>query len=310
VSPAIYIFDEPSANLDEEASFHLAEIFVELKNLGNTLIIAEHRLSYLMEAADRIVYLQQGRLAAEYRPAEIRGLSVEQYRALGIRSPERIGIPCLPIPKEKTKAGDGEPAIAGRDISYRIKAKNILSAISLCAFPGMITAITGRNGVGKTTLGKILCGLARESGGMVLIRGKAAALRKRAAAVWYGASNTNTQFITHSVTEELLLLSSRNEERLETARALLKGLGLYEYRNAHPATLSGGQKQRLSLACGMFSGRDICIFDEPTSGLDGAGLLTVSRYFREMTETGKTVFIITHDNELMRECCTHRFNLD
>jgi energy-coupling factor transport system ATP-binding protein len=310
VSPDIYIFDEPSANLDEEASFHLAEILAELKNLGHTLVIAEHRLSYLMEVADRILYLEQGRLTAEYRPAEIRGLSVKQYRTLGLRSPERIGVPCLPVPKEETKSGDGEPAIAGRNISYRIKAKNILSAISLCAFPGMIIAVTGRNGVGKTTLGKILCGLARESGGMVLIWGKVATLRKRAAAVWYGANNTNTQFITHSVTEELLLLSPRNEERLETARIVLKGLGLYEYRNTHPAMLSGGQKQRLSLACGMFSDRDICIFDEPTSGLDGAGLLTVSRYFREMAEIGKTIFIITHDNELIRECCTHHFNLD
>jgi energy-coupling factor transport system ATP-binding protein len=310
VSPAIYIFDEPSANLDGEASFYLAEILGELKNLGHTLIIAEHRLSYLMEVADRIVYLEQGRLTAEYRPAEIRGLSVEQYRALGLRSPERIRIPRLPIPKAETIAGDGKPVITGRNISYRVKVKNILSEISFCAFPGMITAITGRNGVGKTTLGKILCGLTRESGGMVLIRGNPATLKKRTAAVWYGANNTNTQFITHSVTEELLLLSPRNEERLETARALLKGLGLYEYRNAHPATLSGGQKQRLSLACGMFSNRDICIFDEPTSGLDGAGLLTVSRYFREMAEIGKTIFIITHDNELIQECCTHRLNLD
>jgi energy-coupling factor transport system ATP-binding protein len=308
LSPDIFVFDEPSANLDEEASSHLAEILMDLKKQGRTLVIAEHRLSYLMELADRVVYLDRGRLAAEYCPAELKGLSPEQYRGLGLRSPERIDLPRLPVPKETAESG--EPAVAARDISYQAGGKVILSQISICAFPGMITAITGRNGAGKTSLGKILCGLARESGGTVVIGGKPATPKKRTAAVWHGADNTNTQFITHSVAEELLLLSPRNEEGLERARSILKRLGLYEYRNAHPAALSGGQKQRLSLACGMFSDRDICIFDEPTSGLDGAGLLTVSRCLREMAERGKTIFIITHDNELIRECCTHHFNLD
>ncbi|MDR0388079.1 MAG: ABC transporter ATP-binding protein [Treponema sp.] len=276
VSPAIYIFDEPSANLDEKASLRLAEIFADLKKQGNTLVIAEHRLSYLMDIADRVVYLEHGCLAVEHHPAELKKMSIEQCRAKGLRSPERISLPHLPSPAGVIKKPGETLSIEARDISYRIKNKTILSGISLRAFPGMITAITGRNGVGKTSLGKILCGLAGESGGMVLLREKAANRRKRAAAVWYSANNTNSQFITHSVTEEILLLSPRDPERLEAARVILKGLGLYEYRDSHPATLSGGQKLRLSLACGIFSGRDICIFDEPTSGLAGAGLLTVS----------------------------------
>ncbi|MDR1029898.1 MAG: ATP-binding cassette domain-containing protein, partial [Treponema sp.] len=117
------------------------------------------------------------------------------------------------------------------------------------------------------------------------------------------------QFFTHSVAEEIPLLPPGNEARIETVRTLLKKLGLYEYRNAHPATLSGGQKQRLSLACGIFSDRDVLVFDEPTSGLDGAGLRMVSNCLRETAERGKTIFIITHDRELIRECCTHSFSL-
>jgi energy-coupling factor transport system ATP-binding protein len=310
VSPSVYVLDEPSANLDEEASFQLAEILADLKRSRRTILIAEHRLSYLMEIADRIVYLEQGRLVGEYRPAELKGLSLEQRRSLGIRSPEPVAPPRLLSPAEEGGGGKGEPAVEAVNISFRIKTKTILSGISFRVFPGAITAITGRNGVGKTTLGKILCGLVRESGGAIALQGKAAGRRKRTAAVWYSANNTNSQFFTHSVTEELLLLSPRNEERLEQARSILKRLGLYECRNAHPATLSGGQKQRLSLACGMLSGREICIFDEPTSGLDGAGLFTVSQCFREMAEAGKTIFIITHDNELARECSARPFNLD
>ena len=310
VSPEIYVFDEPSANLDEESSSRLAETLRALKTQGHTLVIAEHRLSYLMETADRIVYLDHGSITAEYSPAELRGLPAKQRGAMGLRSSERIQVPLLPVPAEETNYTGETPAIDAAGISYRIKNKNILSGISLRAFPGMITALTGRNGVGKTSLGKILCGLIRESGGRVLIQGRPASPGKRVSAVWYGANNTGAQFIAHRASEELLLLSQRNEERLEAARSVLKGLGLYEYRDAHPATLSGGQKQRLSLACGIFSGRDICIFDEPTSGLDGEGLVMVSRCLREMARTGKTIFIITHDAELIRECCTHCIALD
>jgi energy-coupling factor transport system ATP-binding protein len=310
VSPEIYVFDEPLANLDGEASLHFAEILMDLKKSRHTLIIAEHRLSCFMEIADRIVYLEHGSVTAEYRPAELRALSAARRRALGLRSPERIDVPCLPSPEGGIRTGGGKPAIEAVDISYRVKEKTILAGISLRAFPATITAITGRNGIGKTSLGKILCGLIRESGGTVVMGENPASLKKRTAAVWYSANSTTTQFITHSVTEEILLLSPRNKERLDTARIILKQLGLYEYRDAHPAALSGGQKQRLSLACGLFSGRDICIFDEPTSGLDGEGLLMVSRCMREMAGTGKTIFIITHDNELIQECCTHCFNLD
>jgi energy-coupling factor transport system ATP-binding protein len=307
LSPGIYVFDEPSANLDEEASIHLAEIFEHLKKLRHTLIIAEHRLSYLMGIADRVVYLEKGRIAAEYTPSELMKLPQEAYRAMGLRSPRHISCPSLPSPGEGIESPADDPAIEVRDISYGVQKKTILSGLSFRAFPGTITAVTGKNGIGKTTLGRLLCGLVRETRGKVFLRGKPQRPGKRNRMVWYSANNTNTQFFTHSVAEEILLLSPGNEDRIETA--LLKKLGLYERRDSHPTTLSGGQKQRLSLACGIFSDRDVLVFDEPTSGLDGAGLLMVSNCLRETAKRGKTIFIITHDRELIRECCTHCFSL-
>ena len=86
---------------------------------------------------------------------------------------------------------------------------------------------------------------------------------------------------------------------LERARELLKQLGLYGYKDVHPATLSGGQKQRLSLACGILSGRDVLIFDEPTSGLDGGNMRIIADMLRNEADKGKTILVITHDGELI-----------
>ena len=122
-------------------------------------------------------------------------------------------------------------------------------------------------------------------------------------AVWYSSNDTGTQFFTNSVTEELLLYSDYAPERLERARTLLKKLGLYAYKDTHPAALSGGQKQRLSIACGILSDRGILIFDEPTSGLDGGNMGIVADVFRTEAEAGKTILVITHDRELMHRCC-------
>lgn len=159
------------------------------------------------------------------------------------------------------------------------------------------------NGAGKTSLAMVLTGLWKQSSGEIQIEGKRLAAGKRRRAVWYNSNDTGTQFFTNSVTEELLLYSDYAPERLERARTLLKKLGLYAYKDTHPAALSGGQKQRLSIACGILSDRGILIFDEPTSGLDGGNMGIVADVFRTEAEAGKTILVITHDRELMHRCC-------
>ena len=90
----------------------------------------------------------------------------------------------------------------------------------------------------------------------------------------------------------------------------MKQLGLYVYKDAHPATLSGGQKQRLSLACGILSGRDVLIFDEPTSGLDGGNMRIIADMLRDEADKGKTILVITHDGELIRRCCDRMVKIE
>ena len=107
---------------------------------------------------------------------------------------------------------------------------------------------------------------------------------------------------TASVAEELLLNAKLTEESKDRARNLLKELGLYEYRDAHPSALSGGQKQRLAIACAVFSGRRILILDEPTSGLDGQNMRLIAERLKSEARNGRTVLVITHDRELIESC--------
>ena len=175
--------------------------------------------------------------------------------------------------------------------------------ISLSVPEGSVTAITGQNGAGKTTLAQILCGLTKQTRGHILIDGKKARAAVRRKEIYYCGNDTSTQFFTASVAEELLLNTELTEESKDRARILLKELGLYEYRDAHPSTLSGGQKQRLAIACAIFSGRRILILDEPTSGLDGQNMRLVAERLRSEARNGRTILVITHDRELIESCC-------
>ena len=103
--------------------------------------------------------------------------------------------------------------------------------------------------------------------------------------------------------EELLLNTGLTEEIKSHARNLLKELGLYKYRDAHPSTLSGGQKQHLAIACAIFSGRRILILDEPTSGLDGRNMRLIAERLKSEARNGRTILVITHDRELIESCC-------
>ena len=111
-------------------------------------------------------------------------------------------------------------------------------------------------------------------------------------------------FSAQSTTTANALLNTRlTEESKSHARNLLNELGLYEYRDAHPSALSGGQKQRLAIACAIFSGRRILILDEPTSGLDGRNMRLIAERLKSEARNGRTILVITHDRELIENCC-------
>ena len=188
-------------------------------------------------------------------------------------------------------------------VSKSFGGQKVLDGLTMAVSEHSVYGFLGKNGAGKTTLAQILCGLARQTRGHILIDGKKARAAVRRRDIYYCGNDTSTQFFTASVAEELLLNTELTEESKDRARHLLKEFGLYEYRDAHPSALSGGQKQRLAIACAIFSGRRILILDEPTSGLDGQNMRLIAERLKSEARNGRTILVITHDRELIESCC-------
>lgn len=123
--------------------------------------------------------------------------------------------------------------------------------------------------------------------------------------MWFVMQESDYQLFSDSVFNELMISIEKTEENIFRAENLLKELGLWRFREQHPASLSGGQKQRLAFAVGLMNEPEFLILDEPTSGLDGANLHRVVELIRAISKRGVTVIIITHDHELIFGVCQH-----
>ena len=93
-------------------------------------------------------------------------------------------------------------------------------------------------------------------------------------------------------------------------RQVCKRLGLAGLESRHPASLSGGQKQRVTIGVALMKRSEIMVFDEPTSGLDGGNMLLIAEQLKNAVKNGKTVLVITHDEEFISKCCDYRLCVD
>lgn len=299
--PDIYVFDELSSNLDISSIRELRECIRRLKEDGKTLIIAEHRLSYLRGLADRVVYMKSGRISRIYTADEFEKLDVAKAREMGLRPYGKKEL--VPARREaETKIGRSMVRLSDYSFSYA-SGKEVLH-ISRCEIPmGSITAVIGNNGAGKSTFVRCLCGLEKKCRGTVEINGE---LRKRQRCLsncYLVMQDVNHQLFTESVLDEVLISMKHPNE--ETACAILRSLDLYDFKDTHPMALSGGQKQRTAIAGALASEKQIIVFDEPTSGLDYRHMKEVAENLRKLSALGKTLFIVTHDPELIAECCNY-----
>ncbi|MBO0409836.1 ABC transporter ATP-binding protein [Enterococcus hulanensis] len=296
-SPEIFVLDEPSANLDNQGNAQLAATVKQLKQAGKTILIADHRIHYLMEVVDRVVYLAKGEVNAQWTIDEFRQLSKTVLHSFDIREKQEVYI------SELLREENQEPAflaLQNLTIGYHRLAPSLIKDLNLTLAKGEIALITGENGLGKTTLARTLCGLNKEQAGSISINGQLQTAKKRREKCWFVLQDADYQLFSDSVLNELLLGTKKTEENLVKAERLLKELNLWKLKEQHPATLSGGQKQRLVFAVGLMREPELLILDEPTSGLDAGNMRRVQRMIVDYANKGITFVIITHDLEFAK----------
>ena len=302
MEPDVLVMDEPSSNLDAASILDLSKILAFWKSQGKTIIVSEHRLYYLRGLADRFIYLADGQVSHDYSAAEFEQLTEQQRSDMGLRTfaLERLLPPVLPQ--------QAKTALALRNFHFAYKNEPETLHIMDCEIPtNRIVGIIGNNGAGKSTFSRCFCGLEKRCGEIVW-NGKKYRPKDRLNTCYMVMQEVNHQLFTESVLDEVLI--SMEEANQKRAEEILSRLDLLDFKDRHPMSLSGGQKQRVAIASEIASKRSILFFDEPTSGLDYRHMKEVANVLRQVRDAGITVYVITHDLELILDCCTDIIHLE
>lgn len=297
----IFLLDEPTANLDFAATQQLRNILLKLKKQGKTLLLSEHRLYYLADIADEYWIMANGEIKHKYTAEKAKSLLPLQLHTLCLRT---LDLEKITVSERSPQPENMPQALSVSNLRYKYGRENraILSDVNFSVCEHEIVGLVGANGCGKTTLGKLIAGLYRSTGGEISLFGKAQKPKQLQKQVLFIMQEAEFQFFTNSVLHELQYGHKITDEFEKKTETLLKSMDMWECRDRHPFSLSGGQMQRLTLMMAYLSDKPIVILDEPTAGQDAESLKRCAELIREMGKE-KTVLIITHDLELIADAC-------
>lgn len=299
LGPRLLVLDEPTSNLDAAAIAQLHDMIAVMKRQGVTVVLAEHRLAWITDLADRYFFFAAGHLAAQWSAAEFAALPADTLAGDGLRA--RTLDDCRAGIRAKQSARcPGTPVLTLEGVTLGCDKKHPLRTLPDMSFAaGEIVGLMGRNGIGKSTMARTLCGLLEPVSGKIFRNGRPANARERLRSSFLVMQDVNYQLFSDSVREEVLL-GAAHPERCD---AVLRALGLDGLADRHPMSLSGGQKQRVVVAAAMLSDKPLILLDEPTSGLDLGSMQQVGQLLQEWKAQGKTLLVITHDEELAANWC-------
>jgi ABC-type cobalamin/Fe3+-siderophores transport system ATPase subunit len=181
----------------------------------------------------------------------------------------------------------------------RIVVDNFSATIA----PASITAITGPNGCGKSTLAQAIAGDLKYQSGQITIAGRelqTITLEEQAELRSVVEQNRNYWL---SFTAREVISMGQSKANLARMEGVMRRLQIAEYADQSVTTLSGGQAQRIDLARALIRDTPIYIFDEPLSAQDSQSKVRVIEEFKAMRSAGKTLIVIAHsDRESLSWC--------
>lgn len=330
----VLLADEPTSNLDPAAISEVRAALKVLKEQGLTIVVVEHRLHFLRGLADQVLLMESGRVTRRWNGAEFFSMGQAQRRSLGLRTlvdpgPPETWVGQVKEGRQEKQTGRQEKQVgcrekqAGRQenreatpsqvrlscrgLSFAYGASPVFEGLDADFPAGQITCIAGANGVGKTTLVRVLCGLAAPSSGTISLDGVPASRKTRRSACALVMQDTGRQLFSDTLAGELTIGASHASG--QSGEQLLADFDLANLGERHPLSLSGGQKQRLVIAAARATGRPIVILDEPTSGVDARHLDSITATLRRIADEGAAVVVVTHDGEFAAACADRLITL-
>ena len=205
------------------------------------------------------------------------------------------------------------------DLQKSYSDLHILKGINATINDGDIISIVGGSGCGKSTLIRCLNMLETPTGGKIILDGEEISkdgydLRKISRKI--GMVFQSFNLFNHMTVIENLMhpqinsLKVGKQEAYDTAMSLLHQVNLTSKVLSYPNSLSGGQKQRVAIARTLAMNPEVILFDEPTSALDPTMVDEVESVIKNLTNTGKTMLIVTHDMDFAKSISNRVFYLD
>lgn len=341
---SIFLFDEPLANLDPESGKKTMELIDELHSSTEaTIIIIEHRIEdVLHRSIDRVILMAGGSIKCIASPDEL--LSRGDLTLYGLREPlyvNALKYSGVEITEDKhpgridtlTLTEEDKERIRGwykeekrvekkrrEDILLEVKdlsftypgGHKALQDISLTIHKGEMISIVGKNGAGKSTFSKVLCGFLTPDKGDMYLSGEdlsTYSIKERAHHIGYVMQNPNQMITKTMISEEvgfaLQMEGKKSEDEImRISDEALTICGLRPFRKWPISALSYGQKKRVTIASILVMNPEIIILDEPTAGQDFKHYTEIMEFLKELNKSGVTIILITHDMHLMLEYCT------
>lgn len=337
MEPDVLILDEPSAQLDPIASDEFFNALVKInREIGTTVIVAEHSLHGVFSVSTDIVVLDKGKITASGSPEKLAGLLKETDMYAALPAPARVFSVLTPEKECPLTVGEGrsylsdfaekneihpeaiekrrhvtegDAAICVKDAWFRYgkDMADVIKGLDLTVKKGSVTSVLGGNGTGKSTALSLISGIEKPYRGKILINGKKLSETENPYDSLLGVLPQNPRLIfsENSVYLDLLkrleekeLSDDEKHEKVISVARLCKVSHLLE---SHPYDLSGGEMQRAALAKVLLGDPTILLLDEPTKGMDVCLKAEFADILNSLKENGATVLMVTHDTEFAAE---------
>lgn len=345
MEPEVLILDEPTSQLDPIAADNFLEILKKVnRDIGTTIIIAEHRLENLFTMSDKVVVMEDGKIISNGSPSfvgyELKEKKNDMFKALPtamkvyseidvdgecpitIREGRNMldkyfldrELKVTKLEEDVVEEYKDTKVLEFKNIWFRYDKKglDIIKDLSFSVNKGEIYSILGGNGTGKTTTLSLINRINKPYRGTIKINGKN--INTLSSKELYDSNiitlpqNPQSIFIEKTVKQDLIeVFQGKNidkEEILEKIRAIAEFLEISNLLEMHPYDLSGGEQQRAALGKILLLEPKILLLDEPTKGIDNFFKEKLGKYLKELCNKGIAIIMVSHDIEFCAKFST------